>query len=44
MGFAAKLALIAGLAVFLGASSALWLQYGGAVYASYLSGALMMCI
>ena len=43
MGLASKLALIVGSAVFLGADSALWLQYGGAVYASYLSGALMMC-
>lgn len=43
MGLIGKSSLIVGAALFCGASLALWLGFGGGVYANYLSGVLMNC-
>ena len=43
MGMVAKSTLIVVTAAFFGASAALWLNFGGNVYAAYLAGALMNC-
>lgn len=43
MSFAGKSAIIFGSAAFLGATTALWLSFGGSVYAAYLAGAVMRC-
>lgn len=43
MGLGTKTALIATIAAFSGATLALWLNFGGSVYASYLTGVLMSC-
>ena len=42
-GMVAKSTLIVVTAAFFGASAALWLNFGGNVYAAYLAGALMNC-
>ena len=43
MSFAGKTAAIFGTAAFLGGTAALWLSFGGSVYAAYLAGAIMRC-
>ena len=43
MGFTGKTAIVLGSAAFLGGTAALWLSFGGSVYAAYLAGAVMRC-